>query len=59
MVLFCTTPFMQMARTLVTTLGAPNLRIIEVAHPLGGLQEADVRARAKAVTGGVLDMLSA
>ncbi len=57
--LFCTTPFVQMARTLVTTLGAPNLRIIEVAHPLGGLQEADVRARAEAATGAVLDMLGA
>ena len=57
--LFCTTPFVQMARTLVTTVGAPNLRIIEVAHPLGGLQEADVRARAEAATGAVLDMLGA
>lgn len=57
MVLFCTTPFTQMARALLTTLGTPNLRIVEIAHPLGGLQQEAVRSRAVDVTDTVLELL--
>ncbi|HEX7162612.1 MAG TPA: hypothetical protein VF223_15425 [Trebonia sp.] len=46
-----------MARTLVTSLGAPNLRIIEVEHPLGGLRDPQVLTRASAVAGEVLAAL--
>lgn len=48
---------MQMARALLTTLGVPSLRVIEVAHPLGGLLESEVRSRAESAAQSVLELL--
>lgn len=55
--MFCTTPFVAMARTIATTLKIPDLRIVEVAHPLGGLKETQVNTRADAVLGAVVKEL--
>ncbi|MQA01192.1 MAG: hypothetical protein GEV07_00155 [Streptosporangiales bacterium] len=57
MVLFCTTPFVAMAQTLVTAAGVPQLRIVEASHPLGGRQEAEVLAEVPAVTDEVMRLL--
>lgn len=38
-----------MARMIATSLGMPSLRIIEVEHPLGGLDERAIEARIAAV----------
>lgn len=46
-----------MARTLVTAAGAPNLRIVEAAHPLGGLQEKDVLAQVTGIAERVMHLL--
>jgi hypothetical protein len=48
-VLFCTTPFVEMARAILRSLGDPGVRIVEVQHPLGDLRPDDVRSRAEAV----------
>ena len=45
----CTTPFLTLARAQAKTLGASaEYRIAEVAHPLGGTSEAEVKLRAEA-----------
>jgi len=51
--LFCTTPFLEMARAIVKSLGNPGVRIVEVQHPLGDLGADEVKARADAVYGQV------
>ncbi len=48
-VLFCTTPFVAMATTILKSLGDPGVRIVEVQHPLGGIEAAEVKARADAI----------
>lgn len=57
MVLFCTTPFVQMAHTLVAASGTPQLRIVEAPHPLGGRQESEVRAWVPDLVDQVLNLL--
>lgn len=57
MVLFCTTPFMTMAQTLVAAAGTPQLRIVEVTHPLGGRQEPAVLAEVPTVVDDVMGLL--
>ncbi|MQA86151.1 MAG: hypothetical protein GEV03_16340 [Streptosporangiales bacterium] len=57
-ILFCTTPFVQMARTVTSALGAPGLRIVEIAHPLGGLREADLQQRADAAIQAVRELFA-
>lgn len=42
------TAFRTMARINARTLGEPDLRLIEIPHPLGGLSPADVTARVEA-----------
>lgn len=51
--LFCTTPFLEMARAIIKSLGNPGVRIVEVQHPLGDLEADEVKARADAVYGQV------
>lgn len=57
MVLFCTTPFVQMAHTLVAAAGTPQLRIVEAPHPLGGRQEAEVRTWVADIADQVMNLL--
>ena len=56
-VLFCTTPFVEMARAILKSLGDPGVRIVEVQHPLGDLKPQDVRGRAEAVLPQVDDLI--
>lgn len=50
MILLCTTPFRKMAETMVKTKGQPDVRMIEIDHPLGGIgtDELDERAEVAA-----------
>ena len=43
--MLCTTPFRTMAETILKTKGQPDLRLIEIDHPLGGIgtEELDER----------------
>jgi hypothetical protein len=43
----CSAPFETMARTLLATAGAPDLRLLVVPHPLGGLAADGLRELAE------------
>ena len=49
-----TTEFMRLAQTTVKSCGMPGLRIIEVPHPIGGIPEEDVRAKARAAAAEIV-----
>ena len=56
-VLFVTTPFVPLARQLTRGEGLEDARIIEVAHPIGGLLPADLDDRAAEITDTVTKIL--
>lgn len=43
-----TTEFSALARESARALGLPEARIVEVAHPVGGVPDDELRARARA-----------
>ena len=53
----CSEPFLQLGRTQSRVLGAPDLPLIVITHPLGGLAMDDVKARADAALPQLLDLL--
>jgi hypothetical protein len=57
-VLVATTAFAALARQVAAASGLPEARIAVVAHPLGGISEADVVARADEAVEGVLGLLT-
>ena len=56
--LVATTSFEGLARQVADAYGLPGARIAVVQHPLGGIAETDVVARADAVVETVLGLLS-
>jgi len=42
----CSGPFMKLGRAQARTFGAPDLALIQIPHPLGGLDLAGVKGRA-------------
>jgi hypothetical protein len=52
-VLFATRPFEPMARGAAEARDLPDARIVTVAHPLGGIDEDAVRARAASAVDAV------
>ena len=53
----CSTPFEKLGRAQARVLGVPDLPLVIVEHPLGGLALDDVRARARVATPAVIDLL--
>ena len=53
----CSQPFLQLGRTQARVLGIPDLPLIIIQHPLGGIAMDDVRARADAALPQLLDMM--
>ena len=53
----CSQPFVQLGRTQSRVLGVPDLPLIIIKHPLGGISMDDVRARADAALPQLLDMM--
>ena len=53
-----TTSFEALAAGVAETLGVPDLRIVAVDHPLGGIDEASVIARADAAVEPTLRLLT-
>ena len=39
-------PFLKLGRTQAKTFGVPELPLLEITHPLGGISLDDVKARA-------------
>ena len=57
-VLVSTTAFSPLAREVAETLGMPDVRIVEVGHPLGGTAEATVLDWADAAVESTLRLLT-
>ena len=53
-----TTSFEALAAAVAETLGVPDLRIVAVDHPLGGIDEAAVMVRADAAVEPTLRLLT-
>ena len=53
----CSEPFVQLGRTQSRVLGVPDLPLIVIKHPLGGLAIDDVEARANSALAQLLDIL--
>jgi len=51
------TPFKALARANARTLGAPDLPMIEIPHPLGGITPTEVAARVEAALPQLLAFL--
>jgi hypothetical protein len=53
----CSTPFEKLGRAQARVLGVPDLPLVMIQHPLGGLAIEDVRARAGQATPAVIGLL--
>jgi hypothetical protein len=53
----CSEPFVQLGRTQSRVLGVPDLPLVIIKHPLGGLALDDVKARADAALPQILELL--
>jgi len=53
-----TSSFAALARQIAETYELPQARLVVVEHPLGGISEDDVRARAESVVDDVLALLT-
>jgi hypothetical protein len=56
-VVVATTSFAALAHQMADTFGLPEARIAVVEHPLGGIDEDAVRARAEEAVEQVLELL--
>ncbi len=45
----CSSPFMNLGKAQARTFGVPDLRLVEIPHPFGGLALGSVQVRAAAV----------
>jgi hypothetical protein len=53
----CSTPFEKLGRAQAKVLGVPDLPLVMIQHPLGGLAIDDVKARAEQATPAVIGLL--
>ena len=53
----CSTPFERLGRTQAAALGVPDLPLLMIPHPLGGLSSAQVRSRADSALAKLVDLL--
>ena len=53
----CSTPFMKLGTAQAKTFGVPELPLIEIAHPLGGLDLERVRERAALALPKILGLI--
>jgi hypothetical protein len=53
----CSTPFMKLGKTQARTFGVPELPLLEIPHPLGGLTLDNVKERAEVVVPQVLRLI--
>ena len=51
------TPFEQLARTQARVFGMPDLPLVMITHPLGGIALEQVRARADQALAQLIDLL--
>jgi hypothetical protein len=53
----CSTPFEKLGRAQARVLGVPDLPLVMIQHPLGGLEIDDVKARAEQAMQKVIALL--
>ena len=53
----CSTPFMKLGETQARTFGTPDLTLIQIPHPLGGLDLESVKGRAGIAVPQIVDMV--
>lgn len=53
----CSTPFEKLGRAQARVFGVPDLPLVMIQHPLGGIGMEDVRARAQQASTSVVDLL--
>jgi hypothetical protein len=53
----CSGPFMKLGQAQARTFGVPDLPLIEIRHPLGGISMSDVEGRAQQALPGLLKMV--
>ena len=53
----CSTPFEKLGRAQARVFGVPDLPLVMIKHPLGGLAMDDVRLRAAQASSAVVDLL--
>ena len=55
--LICSGPFMKLGKAQAATFGVPNLPLVEIPHPLGGLALERVRMRAEAAASQLVHLI--
>jgi len=53
----CSGPFLKLGQAQARVFGVPDLPLIVIPHPLGGISLDDVRARAEVAIPKVVDLL--
>ena len=53
----CSTPFEKLGQAQAKVFGAPDLPLVMIQHPLGGIQLEEVRARAQQALPKVLALI--
>ncbi|MEK6592678.1 MAG: hypothetical protein AABZ67_06295 [Pseudomonadota bacterium] len=53
----CSGPFMKLGQAQARTFGVPDLPLIEIRHPLGGISMDDVKGRAAQALPGLLELV--
>lgn len=53
----CSGPFMKLGQAQARTFGVPDLPLIEIRHPLGGISMDDVKSRAAQALPGLLQLI--
>ena len=53
----CSDPFLKLAKAQARVFGVPDLPLVVIPHPLGGIELAGVRARADAALPQVLELI--
>jgi hypothetical protein len=54
----CSGPFMKLGRTQAKVFGVPDLPLLEIAHPLGGLGLEEVNGRANVALAQFLELIN-
>ena len=53
----CSDPFMRLAQTQAKTFGVPDLPLLRIPHPLGGIDVEQVKTRAAVALPKLLDLV--
>lgn len=53
----CSDPFMRLAQTQAKTFGVPDLPLLRIPHPLGGISVEQVEGRAEVVLPKLLELV--